>query len=338
MTAPIAFYCVCDSRYFIGAVGMLNSLRILGHDEPVVMLDCGLTVEQRELLAPHATVLPGPSEVPPCLVKTVAPLERPADVMVLIDADIVVTRSLAELLARAANGRIVAVKDGEDRHFPAWGDLLGLPPPRRQPYVSSSLVILPGGAGLRVLRSMHEAQARIEIEGSPFASRVPDHACFRGDYAPAAASHPFFFPEQDVLNAILASEIDAGSIDILDRRLEADPPFTGLRVIDEAGLQCAYRDGTEPYVLHHFALKPWLERTYHGPYSRLLRRLLVGPDVAVKLRPTELPLRLRSGPRAWIARTAVSAYDLPRWYLRDRLPALLRRRAARPRSAPVVSS
>ena len=46
-----AFYCVADERYFLGAVGMINSLRVLGHDEPVFLLDCGLTAEQRRLLA-----------------------------------------------------------------------------------------------------------------------------------------------------------------------------------------------------------------------------------------------------------------------------------------------
>ena len=90
-----AFYCVADERYFLGAVGMINSLRVLGHDEPVFVLDCGLTDEQRELLAPHATLVAAPRDAPPWLLKTIAPLRHPAEVMVLIDADIIVTRSLA---------------------------------------------------------------------------------------------------------------------------------------------------------------------------------------------------------------------------------------------------
>ena len=43
-----AFYCVADARYFLGAVGMINSLRVLGHEETVYVLDCGLTDGQRE--------------------------------------------------------------------------------------------------------------------------------------------------------------------------------------------------------------------------------------------------------------------------------------------------
>ena len=37
-----AFYCVADERYFLGAVGLINSLRLVGHDEPIHLLDCGL--------------------------------------------------------------------------------------------------------------------------------------------------------------------------------------------------------------------------------------------------------------------------------------------------------
>ncbi len=52
-----AFYCVADERYFLGAVGLINSLRLVGHTEPIFLLDCGLTAAQRELLEPQATLL-----------------------------------------------------------------------------------------------------------------------------------------------------------------------------------------------------------------------------------------------------------------------------------------
>jgi hypothetical protein len=329
MSASAAFYCVADSSYFLGAVGMLNSLRMLGHREDVFILDCGLTPDQRGQLAPHATLVPGPVDAPPCLLKTVAPLRHPADVMVLIDADIVVTRSLAKLIERASEGRVLAIKDGEDRYFPEWGALLGTGPPRRQPYVSVSLVILGDGPGREVVALMDEMQTRIDVQGSPFAGRVPDRAFFRGDYAAPAARHPFFYPEQDVLNAILATRVDPSRIEVLDRRSEADPPFAGLRVVDEQTLRCSYRDGTEPYALHHFALKPWLERTFHSPYARLLRRLLISSDLPLRVPEDQVPLRLRTGARAFLARMAVNAYDLARWYFRDRPWAWLRARVSR---------
>ena len=60
-------------------------------------------------------------------------------------------------------------------------------------------------------------------------------------------------------------------------------------------MRCAYGDGVEPFVLHHFVRKPWLERRRANVYSRLLTRLLLGSDAPVRLRPEQLPRRLRSG-------------------------------------------
>src|SRR5881227_2947987 len=153
---PAAFYCVCDERYFLGAVGMLNSVRLLGHTEPVFVLDCGLTAHQRGLLAPHATVVPAPEEAPPWLLKTVAPLRHPAGVMVLIDADIIVTRSLQALVTEALGGKVVAFENRSDRFVPEWGELLGLGTARPRQYVSSSLVCLSGSLGFEILQLMTE--------------------------------------------------------------------------------------------------------------------------------------------------------------------------------------
>jgi hypothetical protein len=33
-----AFYCVADERFFLGAVGLINSLRLVGHAEPIYLL------------------------------------------------------------------------------------------------------------------------------------------------------------------------------------------------------------------------------------------------------------------------------------------------------------
>ena len=91
----------------------------------------------------------------------------------------------------------------------------------------------------------------------------------------------------------------------LENRLAPNPPFQGLRVLDRATLRCADRDGTEPYALHNFYRKPWLVRTRSNPYSRLLTRVVLGPDVTLRLDPSELPLRLRAGLQAQAARLAV---------------------------------
>jgi hypothetical protein len=310
---PAAFYCVSDSRYYLGAVGMLNSLRVLGHREPVYVLDCGLTPDQRDRLAPHATLVPAPSEAPPWLLKTVAPLRHPAEVMVLIDADIVVTRSLAELIERAAEPRVIAIENDRDRFVAEWGELLGLGEVRRQPYVSSGLVFMGQPVGTEVLELMAKLQDRVDFDRTFWRDNAPDY--------------PFLYGDQDVFNAILASRVERRRLTVLPNRLAPNPPFKGLRVLDAATLRCAHRDGTQPYAVHHFATKPWLEPAHHGVYSRLLRRLLTGPDVAIRVSEAQLPLRLRSGARAWLARKRVDARETFDWHVRKPLAARFKARA-----------
>ncbi len=58
----MAFYCVADRRYFLGAVALLNSLRRVGHHEPFYLVDAGLTEDQRRLLDSHAELLAAPSD------------------------------------------------------------------------------------------------------------------------------------------------------------------------------------------------------------------------------------------------------------------------------------
>jgi hypothetical protein len=310
--APTAFYCVCDERYFLGAAGMINSLRVVGHSEPVFVLDCGLSAEQRRLLEPHATLVTAPGEAPPWLLKTIAPLRHPAEVMVLIDADIVVTRSLAELIERAAEPRVVAIENDSDRFVPEWGELLDLGEVRRQPYVSSGLVAVGQPLGEQILRLMDELQATVDFDNTFWRTNVADY--------------PFLYGDQDVFNAILASRVERELLVALPNRLAPNPPFKGLRVIDEQTLRVTHRDGTEPLAIHHFTNKPWLEPTHHGVYSRLLRRLLIGTDVPITVDEVDLPLRLRSGLRAWLARKRTNIPETFRWRVREPLAAKLRER------------
>src|SRR5688572_21484294 len=276
-----AFYCVADERYFLGAVAMINSLRVVGHGEPVYVLDCGLTAAQRELLSPHATLVEAPVDAPPWLLKTIAPLRHPADVIVLIDADIVLTRPLGDLVARAAEPRVVAVENDMDRFVPEWGELLGLGPVRRQPYVSSGLVVAGQPLAGEVLGMMDELQDRVDFDNTFWRANVSDYA--------------FLYGDQDVFNAILAASFERDALVALPNDLAPNPPFTGLRVVDPARLRVARRDGSEPYALHHYTVKPWLEPTHHGVYSQLLRRLLIAEDVVVKVDQADIPRRFRSG-------------------------------------------
>jgi hypothetical protein len=318
-----AFYCVCDARYFLGAVAMVNSLRLQGHTEPIFVLDCGLAPAQRELLEGEARIVASEGDAPPWLAKTIAPLAHPAEVMVLIDADMIVTRPLAGLIEEAREGRIVAFRDPQQRFFSEWGDLPGLGEPRRGPYVSSGLVVLPSAPGAEVLSLLHELRGQVDFEQTFWRRGVRDY--------------PYLYADQDVLNAILATRVEAERLVARERRLAATPPFRNLRRLDGKRPRCAYPDGTEPFVVHQFVRKPWLERVYHGVYSRLLVRLLLEPDVAIRVPEHQVPLRLRRGVAASVGRALVNVGDLGRWYVGDRLPSWLgtrledarRRRAAR---------
>ena len=283
-----AFYCVADERYFLGAVGLVNSLRLLGHDEPIHLLDCGLTGEQRDLLAPEAEIMTAPEDTPPWLLKTVAPLATPADVVVVLDTDMVATRSLAPLVDSARGGRLVAFADSIDRWVPEWGELLELGPARRGPYVSSAALAIGEPLASEVLGLLADRQRVVEFDRTFWRRNEPGYA--------------FTYADQDVLNAILATREDDGRVEVLDARLAATPPFEGLSVRDEGSLACAFADGTEPFLVHHHVVRPWLEQTEHGVYSRLLRRLLIADDVAIQVGEERIPEWLRSGPRAWAKR------------------------------------
>jgi hypothetical protein len=318
----VAFYCASSELYFPGAVGMINSLRLQGHREPIFVLDCGLRPDHRELLAAEATIVDGAPETPPWLLKTIAPLRHPAEVMVLIDADIVATRSLGPLIDAAADHSVVAFKENVDRFFAEWGPQLDLGPARPHPYVSSGLVALSGDRGAELLALWDDRQSRVDFDRSWFAHNDP--------------AYPFRFIDQDVLNAILCTVVEPDEVAILDTRLAPHQPYRGLRILDEATLRCAYRDGTEPLVLHQYLEKPWIEPIYHGPYSRLLSRLWLGHDVALPFPEHEVPLRMRSGLRARLHRKLVDFQDLARWYVRDVIPEWIaaRRGAAHERTGP----
>jgi hypothetical protein len=216
--------------------------------------------------------------------------------MVLIDADIIVTRSLADLIERASEGRAVAVEDRLDRFVPEWGELLGLGTAHPRPYISSSLVFLGGDFGRRVITDVGEAFPRIDKRGTAYSGPERGFHFESGTFEIAAMEHPWCFADQDVFNAVLSVEAAPEQLQTLDPRLTAAPPFTGVSVLDEQTLRCAYEDGTEPYALHHvFPVKPWHEPTIPGVYSQLLTRLLHGEDVAVRVPNRELPPHMRSG-------------------------------------------
>jgi hypothetical protein len=330
---PCAFYTVADRRHFIGAVALLNSLRLAGHAEPVFLVDAGLTGPQRGMLAEHVSLLSAPVGMPPVYMAPLGPLARPADVAVIIDADIIVLRLLTPLVESAAHGRVVAfVNDppNHERFFPDWAARLGLGSLRRRPYLNAGLFVVPRPLADRLLGLWLACQEKIDYG--------------RTRYGAADMSDPFYFADQDVVNALLSAELRDDEIACLEHRWAPHTPLRGIRIVDERELICEYPDGSRPYLLHHTLAKPWLQATEPNVYSRLLPRLLFASDVTVKLSPADVPLRLRPGRLAsadrW--RCGVQAHlrrsarrQLGRFGIRTRLAArrAARQDAARPRSA-----
>jgi hypothetical protein len=285
---PCAFYSVSDSRFFLGAVALINSLRLVGHEEPIFIVDTGLTQEQRRRLADHVILIPASGREASVLLTPFGPSVHPAAVQILIDADIIVTQPLTGFIEAAKAGRIVAFIEPEpthDRSFREWSSRLGLPQLRRQPYLNAGQLFVPDSLGRRLYPLWTEAQKKVNLKETR--------------YGKARLSDPFYFADQDVLNAILAGCFEVEELMLAEHRLAPHYPFPGLDLVDATRLACRYADGTEPFLLHHILAKPWLKATRTSIYSLLLPRLLLASDVTLQLTPRQLPLRLREG--VWAA-------------------------------------
>jgi hypothetical protein len=280
---------VSGSRHFLGAVALLNSLRLVGHDEPMVLVDAGLTQEQRQLIGEHVTLVPAPPGVPAIFLAPVGPIDRPAEVAVVLDADIIVVRPLTPLIGAARSGRLVCFTNNapnEDRFYPEWRSALGLGPLVRRSYLNAGQLVIPASLQDTLFGPWVEGQARLD----PGRTRLGN----------ASLDDPFYFADQDVLNAVVAATLDDDQLLVLDHRLAPHPPFAGLRVLDADRLVCSYADGERPFLLHHTLAKPWLKATKSTIYSRLLPRVLLAADVALRLEKKQLPLRLREGALATV--------------------------------------
>ena len=294
MSESTAFYCVSSGEYFLGAVGLINSLRLQGHDEPIYLLDCGLSAEQRALIESEVTIVDAPDATPPYLLKTIAPLRHPHETMVLIDVDMIVTRNLGELLAEARSGKVIAFENPGDRFVAEWGELLDLGPIERRRYLCSAFVAFGRDPGAEVLALMEDRQKRADFERNCFNVNWLDEPL---------GERPFLYLDQDVLNAVLATRVAAERVIGLEPRLTANTPFVDLEIRDQQELRVAYSDGAEPYLLHHmFPGKPWLQPMPEGIYTTLLVRLLDQDDLAVRVPTEQLPARLHRSRRGQMVR------------------------------------
>jgi hypothetical protein len=286
--------------YFLGAVGMINSLRLAGHTERIVALDCGLTAAHRELLEGEVTIVDAPSGREPFTLKPYAALAHPSDLMVLIDTDMVVTRSLAPLLERAAEDGVVGFRNPVDRFVPEWGELLDLGELERRPDLCSGFVAAAYDPGYEVLELLEDRQRRVLFDRSYFGGREHEYA--------------LHFADQDVLNAVLSARVASERVELLDSDLAPMPPFDEVELLSIDPLRCTGRGGLEPFLIHQsMPWKPWNVPMYDGVYSRLLRRMLVGPDLAIRVPEAEVPRTLRDGVMGALSRRRVNAVEQVQW-------------------------
>ncbi len=182
-------------------------------------------------------------------------------------------------------------ENDHDRFFLEWSSL-GLGVPQRQSYVNSGCLILSSETASEFLPLFSELQKHLDVS----------RTCFGRNGDP---SNPFYFADQDILNAMLCTRYD-GLVTRVEHRLAPVPPFPGLKITDLARLECAYADGAEPYLLHHILRKPWLTATKASLYTTLFTRLVTGSDVPVRLDARDIPLRLRDSRFAAIDRARAS--------------------------------
>ena len=192
MIANATFYTVTDSDFFPGTVALLNSLRLVAHDQPLVVLDNGLTQLQRERFEQVASVIDAPfgsTFASPPTFKPFPHFVGATGTVVLIDGDMIVTASLESTLALAEQGRICLYADPEEgRWFAAWQELFSLRrAPRRQQYVNSGFVAFSIDYWPSLLEDWWAA-----------CSRIPADRIF------TAQDQPLRYGDQDALNAILS--------------------------------------------------------------------------------------------------------------------------------------
>lgn len=285
----VRFVVSADARFFPAALGMLESLHRSGNTAPAFVVDCGLQPEQRERLLPLARIRDVPASPlagNPVLARLTADRFWSTGVVVLLDADMIVTSSLDDLVDRAKRG-LIAVHPDHDittgRQFPEWVGTFRL------------------RGALRPQRYVNCAPLAVSLDYWPgFFARWRD-ACAElpDDWPTQSFAGPFGLGDQDALNALLMSEIPSASVWIgPDGRTVHADALREVDILEPESLTCRYR-GASPVVLHYgLDPKPWERAGWRrirpdDAYVRLLRQLLFDPEASVRARSREVPLWLR---------------------------------------------
>jgi hypothetical protein len=334
------FYTVSNSRYFLGTVALLNSLRLTGNQGPLVVLDAGLSSLQRDRLSRHCKIAELPVEVGtnPAVLSPFPYCLGATGTIVIVDSDIMVTQSLGPILMEAERGRICAVPDPHDiRRHDEWQELFELEGrPRHQTYVNSGFVAFSVWHWPRLLERWWQVCQRISSErlacgriasSDPkvvVADGPPRHGNWLTD--PVTGSG-----DQDALNALLMTEFPLEALSLVPSEVEV---FTShliqARIVDRRTLACTFR-GRRTLLLHYNGRpKPWESAAWaqvrRDPYVSLLPRVLLGKGVALRLERRDLPVWLTGGVRGRIAITILDLLHVVFAAVLDRMPVGLSQR------------
>lgn len=284
------FYTITDDRFAPGTAALINSLRLHGHNERFVILDVGLRKDQRALFKRVAHLIPWDRKLAtnPTLFKPFAHMDRPDGIVVIIDSDQVVTARLDEAIDAARDGAICAYPDPESGRWDAqWHEIFGLRGPLRHGvYVNAGFIAVSTRHWPDFLRRWWELCEQIWHVPTLYEP---------GEVGPASQA------DQDALNALLLSEVPDGAVHLLDvdRAPAAGALADGVEVVELAIPRGRYR-GKGTALLHNAGkAKPWVRADWpfvrRTAYVRLLRRLLVGADLSIRLHQRDLPPWLRPG-------------------------------------------
>jgi hypothetical protein len=295
----VVVFTATDSRFFVGTVALLNSLRLTGSDWEIVAFDGGLTREQRQRLAPHMRIESRPEHAATGvgsgkdLVATVAT----EGVAVWIDSDIVMLRPFDDLIAAARQGSVCAAPDADGfrRFRTEWQEHFDLRAPlRRRTYVNAGFFVLSVDEWPGLLRRFADL--------SP---KVPEDVVFAGD----KDDNPLWAGDQDLLNALMMSEFR--HVDL--KALEKGEMMWSHGPAVQAGARGAQSPGAEAAGARmiHFAWtpKPWQSggwKRREAPVATL-RRYLFGDGLVVTLAPGDVPLWLRPDRVGHATRASVTA-------------------------------
>mgnify|MGYP002336241442 CR=1 FL=1 len=257
-------------------------------DDP--RLDAALPGVVDEAIGPRgrdsARPLRGPLQGGP--MELVDPVARP----------VIVTGSLEPVVDVAHAVGITANLDvAVTRWFAEWSDLLGLRAPlRREPYVNSGFV------ALAPERLPFLLPRWAEICGSLRGRRLGPDSLGPAD--------PVWLSDQDALNALMMSEVPEGAA---ARAADMAIVMSEVSVDDVDRLACSL-DGRPLRLLHSIGHpKPWEPRArweWSGDaYGACLRRVLVGPDLALTVPRAMVPTWLRPGRAASVERRFMRTYD-----------------------------